>query len=434
MKTILFLVPKMNGPNHDAIWNSAWTPQIVQAVKDTMWKVVTPATLVLAAIAEKYGYQADLVDEQFCQADTTKYYDIVCIYTVTPNAKRAYFLAGRYKKLGSYIVIGGVHALFQQKEAYQHCDTLMLGEGEKIFPCFLNDFRNGAAKKIYFERKGNVDLHDSPTPLYRILKRAEQSLVPLQTARGCSNNCIFCNLRKIYGKGFRAKSYVQLKNETAEIEKLPCVKGIYVTNDNILSEPLHFKLLTIVMKETKKTWYANTDISFGESEKNIKAAYNSGLRQVLIGFESVNRNDLYAIDKSNFKYRYFNRYKTYIKKIQSNGIGIIGSFIVGHEKDKKETFQYLADFIYDTKLYGANVTMLTPYPGTTLYYKLLQKNRLPAYDWDHYTIFQPLMPTQFMTIEELNQCYLDLFHTIHSDEFSLNKRSYFKEVYKELKK
>jgi len=219
-----------------------------------------------------------------------------------------------------------------------------------------------------------------------------------------------------------------------EISKLPYVRKIYITDDNIVSDTMHFDTINIAMRESGFHWYANADISFGRYERNIKKAYKSGLRQVLIGFESIHKDNLYQLDANNFKYRSLKRYREYIEKIQSNGIGIIGSFIVGQKYDTEDTFKQLAEFIYETRLYGASVTLLTPYPGTALFYKLKNGNQISTFDWDYYTIFQPIVKNKNMSLQSMNAFYNKLLLQINSLEFIRNKTSYFQKTYRVLAK
>lgn len=428
MKSILFLIPKMNGIQGRL--NELWNDKLQNAAEKGRWNVITPAALLLASIAEQENYEISVVDEEFEKADTTKCFDIVCIYTVTPNVKRAYWYAEQFRKRGAWVALGGVHSLYMSEEAQSHCDTLLLGEGEITFRRFLKDFSLGRAKKRYYQAPGGVSLASSPLPLYSCLDYSARRLIPIQTARGCPHNCSFCNVNGLYGRGFRSKSKEQIKKELVEIGKLKDCKTIYITNDNILSTREHFNTLVEVMEESPFFWYANVDISFGQNVENIKKAQKSGLRQVLIGLESIDKRNLYQLNDNHFKFRYIRKYREYIAKIQESGIGVVGSFIVGQPNDSEDTFRYLAEFIYDTGLYGANVTVFTPYPGTQLYCSMDRQKQIMTYDWDYYTIFQPVIKMNQMTLQKMNECYLELLHCIHSKEFVHRRVRYFAETLK----
>lgn len=434
MKSILLTVPKMNGPNGDFILNTHWDREFNNLLQQKSWNVVTPSILLLAAIAQEEGYEVSIADEFFREIDTSVNYDIVCFYTVTPNVKRAYSYARIFKEKGSFIAMGGVHTTFCREEAKDYCDTILIGEGEVIFREFLQDYASGQAKSRYIQVNSGKCLEESPTPLFGLLNKKERRLIPMQTARGCSHNCKFCNVRSLYGNIFRSKNLMQIDKELDVISSLDHVGNLYLTDDNILSDTDHFYNLLDLLGNNTFKWYANADISFGQNSNSIRAAYRSGLRQVLIGLESISRENLKGIDKDNFKYRYLPKYKENIQRIQSHGIGITGSFIVGQEGDTEETFKYLEEFIYDTKLFGANITIYTPYPGTALYQQLDRHKKIETYNWDYYTIFQPVIKMRYLSSRHLNEKYKELITIINSKEFIQNKLNYFAHIYKEKSK
>lgn len=428
MKSILFLIPKMNGIQGRL--NELWNEKLQNAVEKGRWNIITPSALLLAAIAEQENHEISVVDEKFGEVDSSKFFDIVCIYTVTPNVKRAYWYAEQFHQKGAWVVLGGVHSFYMSEEAQSHCDTLLLGEGEITFRRFLKDFSLGRAKKRYYQPPGSVSLDSSPLPLYSCLDHNAKRLIPIQTARGCPHNCSFCNVNGLYGRGFRSKSKEQIKRELWEIGKLKECKTIYITNDNILSTQEHFNTLVEVMEESPLFWYANVDISFGQRVANIIKAQKSGLKQVLIGLESIDKQNLYQLNDNHFKFRYIRKYREYIARIQESGIGVVGSFIVGQANDSEDTFRYLEEFIFDTNLYGANVTVFTPYPGTQLYISMERQKQIVTYDWDYYTIFQPVIKISHMTLQKLNKCYLELLSRIHSKEFIHRRVRYFAKTLK----
>jgi hypothetical protein len=57
-------------------------------------------------------------------------------------------------------------------------------------------------------------------------------------------------------------------------------------------------------------------------------------------------------DISDFKAKLFPKYKEYIRKIQENGIEVIGMFIIGFDRDNWQTFVELDKFIEETKMFN----------------------------------------------------------------------------------
>ncbi len=433
MRRILLLVPKGNGPGNGRQWNRAWPERLEEVVRRGLWKLVTPGVLVLAALAEGLAYEVELVDEEFQQVDESVSYDIVAMYTVTPNVRRAYFWAGHFREKGSHVVLGGVHAAMCQEEAACHADTLLIGEAEYIWVEFLKDFEKGRAKGKYLQCLGTVDVDKSPVPAFHLLPQNGRRLIPVQTARGCPHGCRFCNLRNIYGRGYRPKRTEGVVMELEAVRRVNPKAAIYFTDDNFFNDKARSKELLANVHDFGYTWYANTDISLSQDPALIRQAYESGCRQVLIGFESVNPDSLIGIDENKFKSGNFSLYSDAIERIQSCGIGVIGSFILGLDEDDGSIFEATADFIKKTNLYGANITVNTPYPGTLSFDEMKEQNRILSYDWDQYTIFQPVIRPKNMSFEELDKGYIKLLEEIHSYGNTIARLEYFKEQFKRRK-
>lgn len=433
MTKILFLVPKCIGPSQNSKWNTDFSKELEMRVTKTLWKVVTLGPLVLASQAIEAGEEVDYVDEEYGEVQLNTKYDIVAMYLVTPNARKGYQWAEYFRKIGSYIVMGGVHATVCFSETKTYADTVLLGEGEDIWKNFFSDYKNNNPKKIYRQQIGCLDVNTSPIPAYHLIAQNARAIIPVQTARGCPHGCRFCNVRNIYGLNYR------YKDEQKVIQEIECALScnpkakIYFTDDNFFCDCERTKKLLNYLEKFQIQWIANADISFGSDIEMIKSAYKSGCRQVLIGFESVNANNLAHIDVHNFKYNHCNDYPQVISNIQCYGIGVIGSFIIGLDNDDSSVFIKTEEFIYKNKLFGANITVNTPYPGTSSFYNLKRQNRIRTYDWNQYTIFQPVITPKRMTYEELCRGYVKLIKSIHSDKRNIEVIMHFKEIIKSLR-
>lgn len=430
MIRILLLVPKGNGPAPNKKWNQDWPPEIEEAVSRNLWKTATLGPLVLGAIAIKKNCEVDFVEEEYEPVDTTVHYDIAAMYTVTPNINKCYAWCEFYKLKGTHTVLGGVHASVCSEEAADYADTLLVGEAENIWCNFLDDYIAGKAKKLYLQPLGKIDVTKSPVPAYALLPQKLRKIVPLQTARGCPHGCKFCNLRSLYGKGYRPKAVDQIEGEIKEILSLNPNAVVYITDDNFFSNSYRATQLMKILKAHKINWYAHMDISFGANKETIKLASQCGCKQILVGFESIEADNLKNIDENDFKFRQFENYATMIASIQNYGIGVIGSFIVGLEHDTADTFRKTAEFIKKTKLYGASITVNTPYPGTEFFEEMKKEERILTLNWDMYTIFQPVIKPRNMTLVQFDAEYRQLLLTINSPEAVAEKIDYFKKIIK----
>jgi len=157
----------------------------------------------------------------------------------------------------------------------------------------------------------------------------------------------------------------------------------------------------------------------------------SGCKVLFIGFETLSKGNM--LDIHGWKMKKIEAYPAIIEKIQSRGIGILGAFIVGLDGDDRSVFDSLYTFIRENRLYAAQVTVLTPLPGTRLRQRLQEAGRILSSDWKRYTFvdvnFRPLQ----MSAEELQAGILDLYARIYSKESRSAVMKHFKQIYRSLR-
>lgn len=363
-------------------------------------------------------------------------YDLVAITSYSAQIYEAYELAGRYKEAGIPVVIGGTHAIAEPEEAKRYADSVVIGEAEPLWPKIIEDFNDGRLQPFYKEeRPGTYDLANSPMPRYDLLEPKNYNRLTVQTSRGCPHDCEFCAGSKLFGSGFRQKPVDLVVNEIKRINEEWPKPFIEFADDNTFvdknwSKDLIKKLIPLDIK-----WFAETDISVADDEELLKLMYHSGCYQLLIGLESTSKDSLDGIDTHNWKLKQSDRYLEAIDKIQSNGITVNGCFIVGLDGDTPNIFRDIGDFIEKSKLLEAQVTFLTPYPGTPLYKRLKSEGRLlkDKY-WDRCTMFDINFRPKNMSIEELEKGLLWLFKKIYNEKEYLKRKRHYMDIVKQLPK
>ena len=103
------------------------------------------------------------------------------------------------------------------------------------------------------------------------------------------------------------------------------------------------------------------------------------ISSILIGFESLNPENLRDMNKA------FNTMRGGFEKAFANlrrhSIRVYGTFIFGYDRDTPESFPATVNFAKEHALYIAAFNHLTPFPGTPLYTRMQQENRLLYDRW-----------------------------------------------------
>jgi radical SAM superfamily enzyme YgiQ (UPF0313 family) len=358
-------------------------------------------------------------------------FDLVAISTFSAQIFEAYELADRYRAQNVKVVTGGPHVTLLPDEAKPHADAVVAGEAEPIWQDLIKDFKNGNLKP-YYRATEPFDLAQSPLPRYEFLDATKHNRITVQTARGCPHDCEFCAASKILGP-YRKKPIDLVVRDIKAIKNLWKNPFIEFADDNtFVDKEWSKKLLSAVIPLNIK-WFTETDISVARDEDLLSLLRASGCRQLLIGFESVIKGNLKGMEGNDWKLRQFDSYLSDIEKIQSYGVSVNGCFILGQDCDDPGIFERTRDFIETSQLLEAQITVLTPFPGTRLYQRLKTEGRLLRdIFWDRCTLFDVNFVPRNMTVEQLEDGLAWLGSQIYSDEAYKRRLAHYAKIVKTL--
>ena len=355
-------------------------------------------------------------------------FDFVAISTYSAQIFEAYELADRFSKAGVKTVIGGPHVTSVPDEAKKHCDSVVIGEGEPVWQEILKDLKNGKLKSFYNSFEKNYDLKDSPMPRFDLLDPEKYNRLTIQTSRGCPHKCEFCAASILLSSTYKQKPAQNVLNEIREIKKIWKHPFIEFADDNTFVNKSYWKKLLKELRHEKIKWFTETDVSVAEDDELLCLMRESGCQQVLIGFESSTEKDINGIELvSNWKSAQFKNYKQAINKIQSHGITVNGCFILGLDGQDKSIFNDIFKFVKVSGLYEVQITIMTAFPGTPLYKRLIKNNRLiENCNWKKCTLFDVNFYPKNMTVKELETGFCELAKKLYSTEFTEYRRSNYK--------
>lgn len=385
--------------------------------------------LIIAALTpEKHTIK--FIDENIEEIDFDEKFDIVGLTGMTQQATRMYELADTFRKKGITVVIGGIHATVMPEEAKQYCDSVFVGEAEESWPEFLSDFESGKISAFYKYDK-TVELKRSPMPAYELIQHSKYKVIWIQTSRGCPHDCEFCGASRVYGKRYRHKSAEQISQEIDKIQELWPDAKINFSDDNLFTDRRYAVELIKQINKKNIRWFAQSDISIADDEKLLQKMKEAGCTTLFIGFESLSDESLKSINKNEWKFKQRSNYKKAILKIQSFGIGIIGAFILGMDGDTSDSFEELKNFIIANNICMVQISIMTPLPGTRLYARLSNENRLLQAAWSQFTFTEVNYIPKNMTVEELKEGLYSLYNTVYSPELRFKVLRHFKEIFKQ---
>ncbi len=383
---------------------------------------ITLLTLESFIDKEKYKANIVLVDEGAEKYDATseKYknesFDLICISSVISGSKRAKEISKFWRERNAYTVIGGHYATVLKEEALEFFDTVIVGAGEISFPKFLEDFSLGVPKREYFLR---INEDYEYKPLNRKLLTSQKYFLRYGTIvanNGCVNKCSYCSVTSMFkGKNnLRSIDYV-----IDEIKRNKYKEWIFY-DPNILSDKEYSIKLLNELKKLKIKWSAAATINVGNDKDMLELLKESGCVGLVIGLESFTQENLNGVNKA---FNNVKEYKKLVKTIQSYGISVLATIMIGMETDTVESIRKIPDIVEEIGVDIPRYSVLTPYPGTPFFEQLEKEKRILTKDWYYYD-------TETVVFEPKNMSYEVLqkeFYKLWMDSFT------FKRIFKRIK-
>lgn len=346
-------------------------------------------------------------DEYLERIDYDTDADVIALSGKTSCITRTYQVADEFKRRGKTVVLGGIHASLRPNEALQHCDVVVDGEAEEIWPSVIADLEKKKAKQLY-KAPGYPEMRDIPAVAWRGMDPSRYFYQQLQTTRGCPFMCRFCSVPDISGQAFRCKPVDNIVNEITSIDlgRGPFARSrpLYVVDDNFISKPAYTKELLKELVKLRRAgklpdWSAETTLNVARDTDLLDLFRDAGCTVLIIGFESVTEATLQDMDKS---VNFCMTYQEAVDAIRERGIKVVGNFIVGFDTDDLRVFRDTLEFIDRYNIMYPFFSILTPMPGTKLFDDTKEEGRLFHERWDLYdtrhVVFQPrqMTPDQLM--------------------------------------
>ncbi|UCE79970.1 MAG: radical SAM protein [Nitrospiraceae bacterium] len=417
---IALIIPNNNSANQKNYYEYKFISRFIFSKKFFSYPLAIPT---LASLTPP-EHEVRIFDENLENIDYSWDADLAGITVLTMNANKAYSISESYRSRGVKTVLGGIHPSMCPDEALQHCDSIVIGEAEGVWQTLLRDAQLGYLRSQY-KAENFVDLVTSPIPSRSLLAKNDYISDIVQTTRGCPFHCEFCSVHAYSGTKIRNKTVNHVIEDIKEIqnERLKYKKkAVFFADDNIIANRKFARELFVALKEYNIKWSCQASINISRHDELLELMKESGCGAILIGLESVSSQNLSRMDKGvNMKHDYLEA----IEKIQSYGIRVDGSFVVGYDFDSENTFNDLIDFIDESKLLMPLINLITPFPGTKLFKRFEEEGRIIHKDWSKYDTKSLVFVHPRMSHEELLREYRRIIRHVYSFDTIYKKLQYY---------
>jgi len=307
-------------------------------------------------------------------------YDLVGITGYLPHIPRVKAIAKSFRKRAIPVAVGGPgvsaapHLLSKED-----CDIMFIGEAEKTWPRFLEDWEKDSYHPTYWQIE-KIDISDSPAPRWDSIV-ADSHLYAngcVQTTRGCPFDCEFCDVIFLYGRRPRHKPIGNVLREIKTLQELG-MRTIFICDDEFMGDTRYTKKFLRQLIPLNNSFpqpisfRTQVTLNISKDEEVLRLMADANFDMLIIGIETPNQESLRETGKlQNIREDLVGD----IHKIFSFGMGIRPGMIVGFDQDGPDIFDIQFKFIHQAYLPLVTLNMLKAPIGTRLWARLRQDGRM----------------------------------------------------------
>jgi len=317
--------------------------------------------------------------DRFKDELSTHHYDIVGISAIIPNTAKLRTMCALVRQLQPHatIVVGGHVANKPDLDQLIDADHIVRGEGVRWFRHYLGEdetapIRHPLIPSTIGSRTMGVSLSEKP----------DDTAATLIPSVGCPLGCNFCSTSAMFGGKGHFINFFESGDDLYEVmcrlERAMKVRSFFVMDENFLFHRKRALRLLELMRRDSKSWAL-----YIFSSANILKLYSVeelvglGVSWVWLGLEG--KDSAYSKLKDTDTL-------SLVRSLQSNGIRVLGSSIVGLlEHTPENIHDAIAHAVsHDTEFH--QFMLYTPLPGTPLHAEhaargsLLSESEIPDAD------------------------------------------------------
>jgi radical SAM superfamily enzyme YgiQ (UPF0313 family) len=298
--------------------------------------------------------------ERFIEVITSRRYDVIGITAIIPNlAKVAHMCELIRRHLPeAQILVGGHVANLPGLEQRIDADHIVRGEGVRWMRLYLGQDPDGPIKHPHLvsglgTRSMGLAVKDRPGDV-------AATLIP---SVGCPMGCNFCSTSAMFGGKGKCYHFYETGDELFEVmcdlEREMKVRSFFVMDENFLLHRKRALRLLELMQRGDKAWalYVFSSANVLKSY-DIEQLIGLGISWIWMGLEG--ENSRYS------KLKHADT-KELVRTLQSHGIRVLGSTIIGLEEHTPENIDKAIEYAVDHDTEFHQFMLYTAVPGTPLH-------------------------------------------------------------------
>jgi len=345
-------VTRVQGPFSLRMFHRSWGLMLIQA------NIEAPCTLLDFPTLDR-----------FIQEVRDNHYDVVGISSIVSNLLKVRKMCHvvRQHLPEATIIIGGHIANMPDLHARIDADRIVKGEGVRWFRRYLGEaqdrpIRHPLVLSGMGARTVGRGLRERPGDV-------AATLIP---SVGCPVGCNFCSTSAMFGGKGKFINFYETGDELFDVmcqmARALSVRSFFVMDENFLLHRKRALRLLELMERHDKAWSLYVFSSAGALRSyTMDQLVRLGVSWVWMGLEGEDSRyaKLHGIDT-----------RALVTELQSHGIRVLGSSIIGLEEHTPENIDQVIDYAasHDTDFH--QFMLYTPTPGTPLHDELTSRGEM----------------------------------------------------------
>jgi B12-binding domain/radical SAM domain protein len=341
----------------------------------------TYGAMLIAGILKERGYEVTLKKElSAVHADTVFLSLYSTLHLLTPEIRS--FVTSHRSRGGLCYVGGPVSAYPEIVLGELNPDAVVLGEGEETVLHLARDGIAGTARNIAFRSGEKTIIREGEPPKsiehplpYIPADIGSQNIrganVYIETHRGCSGACTFCQVPRFFGHTIRSRELPAVINEVRAFKKAGAQRisisggtgSLYKIQEGKINTEAFVELLAALAGVMGNRNVSSPDIRVDcINDEILEAIRKYTIGWVFFGIESASDSILRQMAKG----VKISQVADAIASCRQHGLKVAGSFIVGYPIENPDDYQQTKDFIAAQGLDDVFISIAEPIPSTPL--------------------------------------------------------------------
>ena len=388
--------------------------------------VLPPLGLITVAGILPDRWQLKLVDCNIREVSEAEWdwADLVILSGMIVQKDDMHAYVAEAKRREKLVAVGGPYptSLPHELEA-AGADFLVLDEGELTLPMFVEAVERGETSGK-FRSEIKPDVTDTPVPRYDLLELDAYDNMSVQFSRGCPYQCEFCDIIVLYGRKPRTKEPEQLIGELETLYELGWRGPVFMVDDNFIGNKRNVKRLLrelqpwIEAKGFPFHFSTEASVDLANDDELMELMIDCNFSSVFLGIETPDSESLSLTKKfQNTRDPLLGA----VQRINEKGMRVMAGFIIGFDGEKAGAGDRIVEFVEQTAIPTAMVSMLQVLPNTALMTRLKKEGRLVedlggSGNQNNLMNFIPTRP-----IEDIAREYITAFYKLYDPLQYLNR-------------